>query len=269
MKNYICITCGNQYGATEAPPAACLICEDARQYVNPEGQAWATHDDLARTHHNVIRSLEPGLSEIVTEPGFGIGQRGLLIETPKGNVLWDCVSVLDEASFKEIEALGGISALTSSHPHMFGAMVEWSHAFGNAPIYLHADFEKWVQRPDPVIQYWEGERKELEEGLTLYRCGGHFRGSSVLLWPDGAGGKGVMFSSDTLYVTADRKYVSFMYSYPNSIPLSLKAVDRIGETVEGLKFDRIYSHFRYRQILSGGKEAVRQSVMRYREAIEI
>jgi len=134
-------------------------------------------------------------------------------------------------------------------------------------LYINWQFEKWVQRPDPVIEYWDGDSYALEQGLSLHRCGGHFKGSTVLLWPEGADGKGAIISSDTLFVTADREYVSFMYSYPNNIPLSTKAVDRIGETVSPLKFDRIYSHFRYRQILSDGKETVQRSVERYKQAI--
>ena len=267
MPNYICITCGNQYGATEEPPAHCLICEEERQYVNPEGQMWVTHDDLEQSHNNVIRSLEPGLSEIETVPKFAIGQRALLVQTPKGNVLWDCVSVIDKATIKEIENLGGVSALAVSHPHMFGSMVEWSHAFDNPPIHLHADFEKWVQRPDPVIEYWDGESYILEQGLSLHRCGGHFKGSTILLWREGAEGQGALLTSDGLYVTADRRHVSFMYSYPNNIPLSASIADRIGDTVRTLNFERVYSHFRYRQILSDGKEAIKLSVERYKQAI--
>ncbi|MCI0397293.1 MAG: MBL fold metallo-hydrolase, partial [Chloroflexi bacterium] len=172
MPNYICVTCGNQYAATEAPPLHCLICEDERQYVNPRGQSWITLDELEREHHNVVRSLEPGLAEIGTEPKFAIGQRALLVQAANGNVLWDCVSLINKATIEAIEALGGISALAMSHPHMFGSMVEWSQAFGKAPIHLHSDYKQWVQRPDPVIEFWEGESHDLDEGLTLHRCGG-------------------------------------------------------------------------------------------------
>lgn len=211
MPNYICVTCGNQYEATELPPRHCLICEDERQYVRPQGQAWTTPDELAQKHHNAVNLLEPGLTEIGTEPKFAIGQRALLVQASKGNVLWDCVSLIDRATIEAVEALGGISALALSHPHMFASMVEWSHAFGQAPIYLHMDYKTWVPRPDPVIKFWEGDSHTLDEGVTLHRCGGHFTGSTVLLWPEGAEGRGVLLSSDTLHVTPDRRHVSFMY----------------------------------------------------------
>ena len=100
MQNYICITCGHQFAESEAPPANCPICEDDRQYVNPRGQSWTTLGELARGHHNLVKLLEPGLTGIVTEPRFAIGQRALLLQTPKGNVLWDCISLIDEATIQ-------------------------------------------------------------------------------------------------------------------------------------------------------------------------
>jgi glyoxylase-like metal-dependent hydrolase (beta-lactamase superfamily II) len=267
MQNYICTTCGHQFAESKEPPLHCPICEDERQYVNPNDQTWTTLDELAREHHNLVKSLERGLTGIGTEPKFAIGQRALLVQAPKGNVLWDCVSLIDDATIEAIEALGGISVLAMSHPHLFGSMVEWSRAFGNAPIHLHVDHRQWVQRPDPVIDFWEGEFLELDEGLTLHRCGGHFEGSTVLLWPDGAEGLGVLLSGDTMYVAPDRRHVSFMYSYPNFIPLSASTVDRIVAKVMPLRFDRIYGHFFGLEIEADAKSIVQRSAERYKQAI--
>lgn len=267
MPNYICVTCGNQHDNGGHPPSHCPICEDERQWVRHEGQAWTTLDELERAHKNVFNSLEPGLTEIVTEPKFGIGQRALLVQTPDGNVLWDCVSLIDDATIEAIEAMGGISGMASSHPHMYGSMVAWSHAFGDAPIYLHSANKRWVMRPDRVIKYWEGESFRLDQEVILYRCGGHFTGSTVLHWPAGAEGRGVLLSSDTFYVTWDLKHVSFMYSYPNYIPLSAPIVDEVAQKVSPLEFDRMYGHFRGLVISKGAKDAVRRSVERYKKAI--
>lgn len=181
MKNYICVTCGVQFKESEGPPPRCPVCEDKRQYVNFKGQSWSTLDKLQQDHKNVFQSLEPGLTEIITEPSVGIGQRALLVEGPGGNVLWDCVSLIDDATIAAVEARGGVSSLAMSHAHMFGSMVEWSHAFGNAPIRLHASNERWVMRPDPVIEYWEEDSHrldQLDQGISLQRCGGHFAGST-------------------------------------------------------------------------------------------
>jgi glyoxylase-like metal-dependent hydrolase (beta-lactamase superfamily II) len=267
MRNYICTTCGHQFAESEEPPDRCPICEDDRQYVNPRGQSWTTLDELAREHHNIWRPLESGLTGIGTEPKFAIGQRALLVQASNGNILWDCVSLLDDPTIEAVASLGGISGLAMSHPHLVGSMVEWSRAFGNVPIFLHADLAPWIQRPDSVIEFWEGENLELEAGLTLHRCGGHFEGSTVLLWPEGADGRGVLLTGDTLYVTPDRKHVSFMYSYPNFIPLPARAVDRIVERVMSLRFDRMYGHFFDLDIEADAKRVVQGSAERYKRAI--
>ncbi len=267
MQNHICITCGNQHASGNEPPTRCQICEDERQWVRHEGQAWTNLKEMEGSYNNVFNTIEPGLTEIFTEPKFAIGQRALLLQTPDGNVLWDCLSLIDDATIKAIRALGGISSLAMSHPHMYGSMVAWSHAFGNVPIYLHSANEQWVMRPDPVIEFWDGDSHQLDQGVTLHRCGGHFTGSTVLHWPEGAEGRGVLFSSDTLYVTWDRKYVSFMYSYPNYIPLSASAVDEIVQKVAPLGFDRIYSHFHGLVVYKDAKLVVQRSVERYKMAI--
>ena len=267
MPNYICVTCGMQYMESVEPPLNCLICEEERGFVSHNGQHWTTPDDLKRDHHNVVRSLEPGLSEIFTQPKFGIGQRALLVETPAGNVLWDCLSLIDDATVVTIDSLGGISSLAMSHPHMYGNMVEWSRAFGNVPILLHASDESWITRPDPAIEFWDGETHQLSEGVTLYHCGGHYSGSAVLHWSDGAEGLGVLLSSDTLLVAPNRKQVTFMYSYPNFIPLSGPVVDRIVEKLESINFDRIYSHIGGLELRSDAKATVKRSAERYKKAI--
>ncbi len=142
-------------------------------------------------------------------------------------------------------------------------MVEWSRAFGGVPIYLHAADRQWVMRPDPAIEFWDGETKALHDGLTLIRCGGHFEGGTVLHWPAGADGKGVLLAGDILQVCMDRRHVSFMYSYPNYIPLPAEAVRRAVAAVEPFAFDRIYGFMFDLAIMEGAKAAVRRSADRY------
>ena len=267
MKTYICETCGTQHAASAQPPAHCAICEDERQYVGWKGQRWTTPDALVQDHHNRVQLEEPNLTGIGTEPGFAIAQRALLVQTPEGNLLWDCISLLDEATIEAVRALGGVRAIAISHPHFYSAMVSWSRAF-DAPIYLHAADRRWVMQPDPAIIFWEGEEQRLWSDLTIIRCGGHFPGSSVLHWPAGAEGRGALLTGDTLMVASDRRYVSFMYSYPNYIPLSPPAVERIVTAVEPWAFDRIYSTWWDRVVADGAKAAVARSAARYVAAIQ-
>jgi glyoxylase-like metal-dependent hydrolase (beta-lactamase superfamily II) len=105
-------------------------------------------------------------------------------------VLWDCVSLLDDATIAAVRAAGGLATIASSHPHFYGALVEWSQAFDGIPIYLHAADQGWVMRPDPAMVFWEGPTYPIASGLTLIHCGGHFPGSTVLHWAAGADRRG-------------------------------------------------------------------------------
>lgn len=132
----LCKTCGTAY---DEQPKNCPICDDERQYVPVTGQAWTDFDSLTTTHTNKWQQLEPQLFSIKTVPAFAINQRAILLRTPQGNVLWDCIANLDPATRALVDALGGISAIAISHPHYYTTMQEWAAAF-NAPIYLHARF---------------------------------------------------------------------------------------------------------------------------------
>jgi len=266
LTNFICRTCGTQYPSSARPPEHCPICEDERQYVGLNGQQWTTLAELRSERHNIIRSVEPGLTGIGTDPSFAIGQRALLVQTAQGNVLWDCITLIDEPTITMVNALGGISAIAISHPHYYSSMIEWSRAF-NAPVYLHAADRKWVMRPDPAVLFWEGETQTLPGDLTLIRCGGHFAGGTVLHWPSGAEGRGVLLSGDIINVVQDRRYVSFMYSFPNLIPLSPNAVRRVVAAVEPYTYDRIYSAWWEKVTMTDAKHAVHCSAERYIAAI--
>ena len=259
----ICVTCGTQYPPAESPPPSCPICEDDRQYVRPTGQEWTTLDAMRPDYRNSVTEIEPGLTGIRTDPGFAIAQRAHLISTPSGNVLWDCVSYIDDETVAAVERLGGISAIVFSHPHFHSSMVEWSRAFNDAPIYIHADNQPWVMRTDPAIEFWTGETVTPAPGLTVIRCGGHFPGSSVLHWPDGTDGRGALFTGDTIQVTADPRWVTFMYSYPNLIPLDAPTIRKIVAAVEPYEFDRLYAAWPDRVVPTDAKSAVRRSADRY------
>src|SRR5699024_457917 len=263
MKNFICVTCGTQFAATTSEPDRCPICEDERQYVNPVGQQWTTLDGLTRTHRNAFQKKEPYLYSVITSPKMAIGQRALLVQTTDGTVLWDCLSVLDDATVDISNSMGGLDAITISHPHYYCRMAEWSRAVGDIPVYLHQADRRWVMRPDDRIHFWTGDSLSLFESLTLLRLGGHFEGGAVLHWPGGAEGRGTLLSGDIIQVVADRKHVSFMYSYPNYIPLSAKKINYIVNGLKGYSYDRIYGAFQDMEILENAAKAVRRSAKRY------
>ena len=257
--SYICTTCGIQYEASASPPEHCIICEDDRQYVNSNGQSWSTLDKLNQQHKNIIELVAPNVYAIYTTPSFAIGQRAHLLITPSGNILWDCITNLDLTTVDLINKLGGIKAIAVSHPHYFSTIVEWSRAFGEVPIYINGLDEKWLVRKDTAIQLWNDQEVNLWDNITLIRCGGHFPGASVMYHPTG---KGALFVGDTIQVASDLKTVSFMYSYPNLIPLPKKDILQIENAVKNINYDVIYGAFG-RYIKRDARAAMAFSIERY------
>jgi glyoxylase-like metal-dependent hydrolase (beta-lactamase superfamily II) len=266
MPFWICEQCGAQFPESRAPPAECPICRDERQFVNWNGQSWLTREQLAERYRLVWRD-DLGITGLGVEPGLAIGQRALLLREHDGCVLWDCVPLLTEQAVDHVRSLGGLKAIAVSHPHYYGAVADWSDAFGGVPIYLHGDDRTWVTRPHRAIVPWSGEVLQLSDDLLLLRTGGHFAGGVVLHWRAGADGRGALLTGDIAMVAMDRRFVSFMYSYPNYIPLPAAAVRRIAETVAPLAFDRIYGAWWGRNIAAGAKEAFNASVTRYLAAL--
>jgi hypothetical protein len=267
MHAFVCTTCGTQYAPSAKPPEHCTICSDERQFVGWEGQKWTTLAEMQGRYQNSVKELEPGLWAVHTEPTFAIGQQAHLVCTPNGNVLWDCVTFLDQPTKTEIDRLGGISAIAVSHPHFYTSVVEWSRAFGDAPVYLHAADEKWLMRPDPCVRHWSGQRKDIAEGLTLVNSGGHFDGFQVLHRAGGAGGEGILLTADQPMVCMDRRWVTFLYSYPNMIPLGPRAIRRIVDDLRPLAFERIYGGFPGKVVSRDARGVIERSAERYLRAI--
>jgi hypothetical protein len=262
MERFVCITCGTQFADRDEPPPDCPVCTDPRQYVPPGGQQWTTLAELRRDHENAIRP-EGELVGIGTEPTFAIGQRALLVPYQASNLLWDCVTLLDDATAAEVERRGGLRAIAISHPHYYSAMAEWASRF-DCPIHLHAADAEHVMRPDARIEHWDGESLDLGDGLTLIRGGGHFRGGTILHRADGAG---ALLTGDIIQVIPDRSHVAFMWSYPNLVPLPDAEVQRMAAAVEPLRYAAIYGAWWGTVIERDGPEIVRRSAERYGRAL--
>jgi hypothetical protein len=255
----VCLTCGTQYPDADAPPPSCPICEDPRQYVPVGGQQWTTLEDLRTSSRSTLRA-EHELTGVFTEPKVGIGQRALLVPFGDSNLLWDCVTVLDDAVAEAIEARGGLAGVAISHPHYYTTMLEWAERF-DCPVHLHAADRQWVMRSGPALSFWDGDVLELGEGVTLVRGGGHYPGGTMLH----RGGD--LLTGDIIQVIPDRAHVGFMWSYPNLIPLPDAEVQRIAASVEPLGFDTVYGAFPGFVIPSGGKDAIRRSAARHTRAL--
>ena len=125
---------------------------------------WTTLETLQQTHTQRFPRIRKGIIGIGSTPAFAIGQRALLVRTDAGNILWDCIATLDDATVTLIEGLGGVDAIAISHPHFYTTMVEsagcvhGSHSSTRRRQALdHAD--------DPAIELWDGETKTLWDGV--------------------------------------------------------------------------------------------------------
>jgi len=85
----------------------------------------------------------------------------------------------------------------------------------------------------------------------------------VLHWPAGSDGRGALLTGDTITVVPDRSWVSFMWSYPNLIPLDEATVRNIALRVGQFRFDRIYGGWWGRVVVKDGPDAIRRSADRY------
>jgi len=266
VDDHICVTCGTQYEPSDRPPEACPVCVDDRQHVGYDGQRWTNHAELASTLHNRI-DQDGDLLGIGVVERFAIPQRALFLRTDAGNILWDCISVVTPAAIETINQLGGIDLIAISHPHFYSAMVEWSEAFGSAPILTHVADQAWIRRPVAQLTRWHGDAHELSRTVRLVHCPGHFPGSAVLHWSAAPHGRQALLVGDSLHVAADRRHVSVMHSVPNYVPVSASVITGIRHRLRDLDFDDVYGFTWGLNIIGNARHSVDESFDRYRAAI--
>ncbi len=262
----VCVTCGTQYPEAERM-TECPVCRDERQFVGWKGQRWTTSTEIAANHQIQFEDCA-GVMTMSLAPEFGIGQRAFLIPQEGGMVMWECLPAVTDAALERIAGMGGVQAIAISHPHFYAAMHEWSAALGGVPIYLHESDEDWVRFDSPFLRFWEGHSFSLTANLDLVHLPGHFDGSAGLHWKTGPRPGGSLYPGDAIQIVMDRRFVSFMRSYPNLIPLGPKAVRRLEEHVSPLVFSDLYGSFAGREMIGDAKERVEASFARYKVALE-
>jgi glyoxylase-like metal-dependent hydrolase (beta-lactamase superfamily II) len=162
---------------------------------------------------------------IYTEPQLAIGQRAILCCTDQGNVLWDCITYLDDDTVRTIADLGGVAAIVISHPHYYSTALHWAAAF-NCKVYVSAEDEEWLMRRGNAHVLWREKELELLDGqFKAVKVGGHFPGSSVMLWKE----RRKLFVADSITVVPSGVYhvdrppntasFTFMWSFPNFVSL--------------------------------------------------
>jgi len=259
----ICTTCGTKFPYNERVPALCPICNDDRQFINLKGQSWTSEEELKKERSVQIKPINDRLYYLTIKPDFAIGQRAFLLLSPHGNVLWDCIPLLDDAAKEFICRKGGLKAIAFSHPHFYSNMNEWAAEF-NCPVYIHENDKRWIFNYGPDIKLWSGDEKLLWDDLKLVHVGGHFPGSSMLHISN-LSAKGAMLCGDSLYISRSLRHTAVMFSYPNNIPLLKNDFAVFYEKCSKLQFDTLYGATFEGQDLEGNAyEIFTRSMNRYK-----
>ena len=277
----ICAACGTQFDVENRSLLKhCRICDDPRQFVPVTGQAFTTLAELkAGPYVNKWKALDfdQRFYSIWTEPKIAIGQRCILIKTPLGNVLWDCITFLDHETISKINEMGGLAAIVISHPHYYTTHLEWADTF-DCPVYLSWEDKEWLNRLDRLGKartFIEGKEEEIEvrgekTGVKALKLGGHFPGSLVCL------AFGRLLVADTLVTTPSglgdwsigpdggkrgrppgMTSFAFMWSIPNMIPLSADEIQSMWDVLKAHEFESTHGAFVGTEIRDGhgGSEA--------------
>lgn len=226
------------------------MCQDPRQFVPPSGQSWTCVEEMQQKYANKWKPIDDDedIYSIWTEPKFGIGQRCILICTPEGNVLWDCITHLDEATKDFINSKGGLKAIVISHPHYYTTHLTWAKTF-SCPIFLAADDESWLARKDSAEsrRFIGNAIQEILPGVTAVKIGGHFPGSLVLHYASR------LFIADSLVTVPSAMYhrdrpqgttsYAFMWSIPNMIPLPPTELQKMWSALKPWQFTSTHGAF--------------------------
>ena len=120
---------------------------------------------------------------------------------------------------ERVRELGGLAAIAISHPHFYSSMTTWSAAFGDCPVYIHAADAQWVQYRGPACGSGRADAVEILPGRHADQHRRPLRGVDGAALGGRSGGAGRPAHGRLLTVVMDRRWLSFMYSYPNLIPL--------------------------------------------------
>jgi glyoxylase-like metal-dependent hydrolase (beta-lactamase superfamily II) len=267
MKLIICETCGTQYREEVQFTGVCPICNDDRQYIGDNGQRWTDTDELKKGHKVKISQVNERLYTLKMETAFALGQRAFLVLSPNGNVLWDCIPLLDDATIDFINSKGGLKAIVFSHPHYYSTMNEWAAAF-NCPIYIHQGDREFIFYSTDAVKLWEGDLQPLWDDLSIIHIGGHFPGS-CLLRAGTLSSKGAILVGDSFYLSKSKRHIAVMYSYPNQILLTKKEFAEVRRKSAGLTFDTLYCAFDGQNLEGNAYEVFSTSIQRYLDSYEI
>lgn len=263
-ESFLCTTCGTQYPPDRPLPELCPICNDDRQYIPETGQGWTRLAELKQTHRVRINPVAERIWSLKVQPDFAIANRALLVQSPGGNLLWDCMPLPDDLTVDFIRSVGGLKAIAFSHPHYYTTMNEWAALF-DCPIFIHENDQPWIMYPGDAVRLWSGAHFPLWDGIRILHTGGHFPGSCVLHLPSETD-RGTLLCGDSLLLSRSKRHLAVMFSYPNQILLTKDEFAAFDGRTAGLAFDNLHGAFDNQDLAGNALTVFKTSMQRYRDS---
>lgn len=149
------------------------------------------------------------------------------MQTPQGNLLWDCITLLDDETIDQSQSAGRHPRHCHLPPPLLFVYGRVEPGLSSADLLARSRTSLGYAPRSGGSLLGRRQMQNASEGLTLIRCGGHFMGAQVLHWAAGVEGKGALLTGDIIQVVADCRWVSLYYRTPNLIPLSAAKVQHI------------------------------------------
>ena len=186
MPLWTCEQCGAQFPESAAPPPACPVCEDDRQYVTWTGQTWPSIEQMAK-RQNLVWREDFGILGIAPSPirhraAGAAGARGRW----RPDVGLHLALVTRPPSASPGLAGGGDRRLASALLQLGGRLERGVRRRAGLPARRRP---ACVTRPDR-LEPWTGDNHRFPGDLLLFRTGGHFAGGTIMHWRRGSGRAG-------------------------------------------------------------------------------
>ena len=238
---FVCTNCGFWQKFFETP-SSCPICTDYRHVLPADGWSFLGLEEARGRGRCLIEEVEPGMWCYRAENPLGIASSGYVVELPGGNVGFEGTGWYDEEALEHIESIGGISYLSASHPHCYGALWQLRERF-DPEVILQADDLPWATAFPPTWIF--DEKLRLGDDAELVRTGGHFAGHTILYLPE----RRIVFVGDALKFEIDpddgrlATGVSTHKAFVRRIPLTPLEAGRYREIFASLDFDQAWTPF--------------------------
>ena len=243
LTHYACDHCGSWilwFDTRE--PIACANCMDVRNALPSEDFTYTHVKDCAGCYRTRWREVLPGFWEFWTEPQLGLGSHGWLLQREEGNIAFEAAPYYDEASRAQLEFLGGISILSSSHPHGYGALWQLQQFF-EPTLIIHKDdlqHTKAFRVNRPIDDHYV-----IDEYRQMLRLGGHYEGQTALYDDQYK----ILFLGDALKIDFDERgeptALSCHKGYHYEIPLTRDELLHYREVFQRFPFEHVCTPFEF------------------------